>query len=318
MNKKKLIADLMLTVTAIIWGSAFVAQVKGMEYIGPFTFVAVRNFIAPLFLIPVIYIMGKLNKKNQDATESETGTVKIPTKKDYIIGGLCCGTALFIGSALQQIGLLYTSAGKAGFITTLYIVIVPLFGLFLHKKVGKLTWIGVALSTIGLYLLCVKEGFSIHFGDLIVFIGAFFWSSHILLIDHFSPKMDGVKLSCMQFIFCGLISVVPALIWEQPTMSAILASAIPILYAGILSSGVAYTLQIVAQKNTDPTIASLIMSTEAVFAAIAGFFILGQVLSLREMIGCSIMFAAVIIAQLPEKKVLEPEPEQQLESNLQS
>ncbi|WP_027400228.1 DMT family transporter [Anaerovorax odorimutans] len=315
MNKKRIIGNILLLVTALIWGSSFVAQVKSMENIGPFTFVAIRNFIAAASLVPVIFVMNKIKKSNITSNEcdelinEESEKSKTANRKTYIIGGICCGIPLFMGSSLQQIGLLYTSTGKAGFITTLYIVIVPIIGLFLHKKIKKQTWIGIALATIGLYMLCVKEGFSIDFGDFIVFIGAFFWASHILIIDYFSPKTDGIKLSCFQFIFCGIFALLPAFIFENILLDTILLSMIPILYAGIMSSGVAYTLQIIAQKNTDPTIASLLLSTEAVFATICGFLILNERLTLRELLGCCIMFTAVIITQLPERKVYKLEEE---------
>lgn len=203
---------------------------------------------------------------------------------------------------LQQIGLVYTSAGKAGFITALYILIVPILGLFIGKKVGTKTWIGVALAVVGMYLLCITSGFSIAFGDLMVLLCAFVFSLHMLAVDYFSPKVDGVKLSCIQFFVCGILSAIPMMIFEQPQMGQIMDAWLPIAYAGILSSGVAYTLQIISQKHLNPTVASLLMSLESVFAVLTGWLILHEKLTLREFLGCVLVFVAIILAQLPEKK----------------
>lgn len=298
--RHKMINNLQLLLTALIWGSAFVAQSVGMDYIGPFTFNCVRSVLGGLVLLPVIWFMGKRGKGGYSRTEVQVPSVKDDKKdKTLLTGGICCGIALAVASSLQQIGLVYTSAGKAGFITALYIVIVPVMGLLLGKKTGIRTWIGVALAAVGLYFLCITDGFSISTGDLIVLLCAVVFSIHILLIDHFSPKVDGVRLSCIQFFVSGILCAVPMLIVEQPQLGEILVAWQPLLYAGVLSSGVAYTLQIVAQKNTDPAVASLLLSLESVFSVIAGWIILGERLSGREMLGCVLVFAAVVLAQLP-------------------
>ncbi|MBN7774363.1 DMT family transporter [Clostridium aminobutyricum] len=300
---KKLRANLMLLLTAFIWGSAFVAQSKGMDYVGPYTFNCVRNIIASAFLIPVIFLFDYLRAKNTspEATDIKTAEEKKVERKTLIIGGVLCGTVLFVASSLQQIGIMYTTAGKAGFITALYIVIVPILGLFLGKKVRPIIWGCVAVAAIGLYLLCLKGDFNIGKGDFLVLLCAFVFSLHILVIDHFSPKTDGIRLSCIQFFVCFLFSAVMMFLSETPEISSILQSAMPILYTGILSSGVAYTLQIVAQKDTDPTVASLLLSLESVFAVLAGMIVLHEMLSGRETMGCLLMFAAIIAAQLPSK-----------------
>ena len=214
---------------------------------------------------------------------------------------IACGIALFAASNFQQFGIKYTTVGKAGFITACYIVIVPIIGLFLKKKCSPFIWAAVVMALIGLYLLCITDGFSIGLGDVLVLVCAFLFSLHILVIDYFSPKTDGVKLSCIQFLVCGILSMIPALILEHPQISSILTAWLPILYAGIMSCGVAYTLQIVGQKNVNPTVASLILSLESCISVLAGWVILGQKLSAKELLGCVIMFAAIILAQLPEK-----------------
>lgn len=288
---------IMLILTAFIWGTAFVAQSVGMDYLEPFTFNGVRSLIGGIALLPCILFLEKWNKKNP----SEETAVK-GTKKDLIVGGIACGVLLCAASSLQQIGLVYTTAGKAGFITACYIVIVPVFGIFLHKKIGLKVWIAVALSVVGLYFLCITEGFAIGKGDLYVFGCAILFSLHILVIDYFAPRVDGVKMSCIQFFVCGIISLIPMFALETPTIEGMLAGWFPLLYAGVLSCGVAYTLQIVGQKNVNPAIASLILSMESCFSVLAGWAILGEKLSMRESAGCVLMFAAIILAQLPEKK----------------
>ncbi|MDY3917506.1 MAG: DMT family transporter [Candidatus Limivivens sp.] len=296
MNKTK--NTVMLLLTAFIWGVAFVAQSVGMDYVGPFTFNCVRNLIGSLFLIPCISFLGYLKKKSPEPEEEKpTGTTK-----DLVIGGICCGTALAVASSLQQIGISYTTVGKAGFITALYIVIVPLMGIFLKRRPRLLIWGSVVLAVLGLYFLCMTDSLSFSVGDSYVLACAFVFSIHILVIDHFSPKVDGVKMSCIQFLVAGILCGIPMLLFEEPSLSAILAAKIPILYAGVLSCVVAYTLQIVGQKNYDPTIASLLLSLESVFSVLAGWVILGQTLSGREILGCVLVFLAVILVQLPEKK----------------
>ena len=291
----KLKNDGLLVLTALIWGSAFVAQRVGMDYLGPFTFNAIRCLMGSIVLVPLIIYRKKRLEKSDIPVAPED-------KKSLIIGGILCGIAMAVASSLQQFGLVYTTAGKAGFITALYILIVPILGLFIGKKVGKKVWIGVAFAVVGMYLLCITEDFSISKGDTLVILCAVCFSIHILLIDHFSPKADGVKLSCLQFAICGILCCVPMFGFETPTIANIFASAVPLLYAGVLSCGVAYTLQIIAQKNTDPTVASLILSLESVFAVLTSWIVIHEALSLREVFGCVLMFVAIILAQLPEKK----------------
>lgn len=297
--------NLLLVLTAFIWGCAFVAQSVGMDYVGPFTFNAARSILGGIALLPVIYVMNR-GKKKRDVLPDENmvkhAAEKKQERKTLLLGGICCGAALAVASSLQQIGIMYTSAGKAGFITALYILIVPIIGIFLGKRAGKKVWIGVALAVVGMYFLCINGGFSIARGDFYVILCAVGFSVHILVIDHFSPKVDGVSMSCIQFFVSGILCGIPALIFEQPQIGGMLSAWMPILYAGVLSSGVGYTLQIVAQKKTDPTVASLLMSLESVFSVLAGWVILGERLSGREMFGCVLVFAAVILAQLPERR----------------
>ena len=290
--------SLLLLLTATIWGVAFVAQSVSMDYIGGFTFNAVRNLIGALTLLPVIWGLGKTK-----APEEKKRIQASSDRKTLITCGICCGILLCFASNCQQFGIKYTSVGKAGFITACYIVIVPIIGIFLKKKCSPFIWIAVILSLCGLYLLCLTpgEGFAIGKGELLVLICAFLFSLHILTIDHFSPLVDGVKMSCIQFLVCGILSGIPALIFESPDLAGIFAAKIPVLYAGVMSCGVAYTLQIVGQKNMNPTVASLILSLESCISVIAGWLILGQNLSSREIFGCVLMFGAIILAQLPQK-----------------
>ncbi len=300
MRTNQLKSSLLLLLTAAIWGVAFVAQSVGMDYIGPFTFNAIRSLIGGLALIPCIWLMNR--EKPKEKNPSPHG------RKNLWIGGACCGVALAVASSLQQMGIQYTSVGKAGFITALYIVIVPLLGIFLKKRVPILVWAAVALAVVGMYLLCMTDGFSIGKGDLFVMACAVCFSIHILVIDYFSPKVDGVKMSCIQFLLCGVLCAVPMLVWERPVLSQILAAWMPLLYAGVLSCGVGYTLQIVGQRNLDPTVASLILSLESVISVLAGWAILGQKLTVRELIGCVLVFCAIILAQLPQKNPEKTKP----------
>jgi drug/metabolite transporter (DMT)-like permease len=273
-----------------------VAQSVGTDYVGPFTFIAVRNVIGVIVLLPVVYIID--HKKSEKELQEEAGN-----KRDLLTGGITCGTLLFIASAFQQVGIKYTSVGKAGFITAMYIVLVPIIGMFMHKKTGVKIWIGVLLAVLGMYFLCIAQGDNgMQMGDILIFICAFTFSFHILTVDHFSPKVDGVKMSCIQFITCGILSAVFMVIFENPNISDILDAWIPILYAGAMSSGVAYTLQIVGQKGMNPAVASLILSLESVVSVLAGWIILHQQLSTREIFGCILAFAAIIIVQLPDRK----------------
>lgn len=296
-HKTSLKNSLLLLLTAAIWGVAFVAQSVGMDYVGAFTFNSVRCLIGAVVLLPVIWF---LNRQNPPAEQTEQE--KKAGRKTLFIGGAACGTALFLASNFQQFGIKYTTVGKAGFITACYIVIVPILGLFLKRKCSSYIWTAVVMALIGLYLLCITDGFSIGKGDLLVLICAFLFSFHILIIDHFSPRVDCVKMSCIQFLVAGILSGILAMIFEHPDFTNITAAWIPLLYAGVMSCGVAYTLQIVGQKGMNPTVASLILSLESCISVLAGWIILGQSLSMREIIGCIIMFAAIILAQLPEKK----------------
>lgn len=291
-NDMRIKNGLMLLLTAFIWGTAFVAQSVGMDYLEPFTFNGVRSLIGGAALLPCIWILQKLNGRSKD-----TGT-----KKDLLTGGLACGVLLFAASSLQQIGIKYTTAGKAGFITAFYIVIVPVMGIFLHKKIGWKIWLAVVLAVAGLYFLCITESFSVGKGDILVFLCALVFAVHILVIDHFAPKVDGVKMSCIQFFVCGILSVPFMFALEAPKITAVMTAWMPILYAGVLSFGVAYTLQILGQKNVNPAVASLLLSLESCFSVLAGWIVLGERLSIREMSGCILMFAAIILAQVPEKK----------------
>lgn len=286
---KNLKGSIILLFTALIWGTAFVAQSVGVEHIPPFTFNGVRNVVGAIALLPVIFVMNKLSKKNKAHIASD--------KKALWIGGVCCGVVLAVASTLQQFGLVYTTPGKAGFLTALYIVFVPVFSIILKKKVRRSVWISVALATLGMYLLCVKESVTINKGDILVFLCAIAFTFHIMAIDRFSPKVDGVKLSCIQFAVCAVLCLFCALIFEQVSLSELTCATVPILYTGVMSSGVAYTLQIIGQKYTSPALATLIMSLESVFAALAGWIILGQGMSLSEIAGALLMFASIIIAQ---------------------
>lgn len=290
----------MLLLAAFIWGTAFVAQSVGMEHVGPFTFNSVRSIIGSIVLIPVIFLMDGLKRKG-GMSEEELLEQRGDTKT-LITGGICCGLALAVASSLQQFGIMFTTVGKAGFITAMYIVLVPILGVFLGKKVRTLIIGCVALSVVGLYFLCMTESLALGIGDLYVLLCAFCFSIHILVIDHFSPKVDGVRLSSIQFLTAGILCGIATLIFEEPNLQNIFAASVPILYAGIMSSGVAYTLQILGQKNADPTVASLLLSLESVFAVLAGWFLLGQSLSVKELFGCGLMFCAIILAQLPEKR----------------
>lgn len=298
MNTKKVVSTILLFVTAIIWGSAFVAQTVGMKFIGPFVFNFSRNILAGIALIPCIFILDKVNKNNPEKK-------KISSKKQLMIAGLATGVALFLGATFQQIGIQYTTTAKSGFITALYIVIVPVLALFIGKKSTIKIWISVLIAIVGFYFLSIKSDLSINKGDIYTLIGSVCFSLHILTIDHFSSKVDIVRMSCIQFFTAGLISLVPALIFETFDISALQAALIPILYAGLLSSAVGYTFQMIAQKNIEPTIASLVLSLESVFAALAGWIALNQTLSAREIMGCAIVFLAILYAQTPDRRRLK-------------
>lgn len=299
MKKGNLRSSALLLLTACIWGVAFVAQSVGMEYVGPFTFNFVRSILGGLVLIPCIFFLKREKKAEAEKVSEEE---KKAQRKTLLVGGICCGVALCLASNFQQIGIQYTTVGKAGFITACYIVIVPVIGLFMKKKCSPMIWLSVLLAVVGLYLLCINEQFSIGYGDILVFVCAILFSVHILIVDYFSPKVDGVKMSCIQFLVCGLLSGIAMLFAEQSQLSAVLLAWKPIAYAGIMSCGVGYTLQIVGQKGMNPTIASLILSLESCISVLAGWLLLGQTLSMREGLGCVVMFAAIILAQLPAKE----------------
>ena len=332
---RKVRANFLLLTTSFIWGSAFVAQRVGMENLGPFTFNGVRMLVASLALSIVALIFGRVKIKSSDSPGSEKvstdnlvpenqpskdhsleiqlstdqssknqhpeSTVK--AKKMLYLSGLFCGVILFIASSFQQVGLVYTTAGKAGFITTLYIIIVPVLGLFLRKKVGKRVWFCVILALIGLYFLSFIENMQMNIGDILMLFCAIGYAVHIIVIDHYSPYVDSVRLSQIQFFIAGVLSLVVMFVFESPNIINILDAWVPILYVGVISGAVGFTFQIIAQKDTAPAIAALLMSFEAVFAALTGFIILNEILTIRELLGCVLMFIAVVVAQLPEKRI---------------
>lgn len=287
----------MLMLTALIWGTAFVAQSVGMDYLGPCAFTATRNFIGCVALLPVIALASRLRSGAQPEEAAPA-----PGKKALFGWGAACGLLLGGATLLQQAGMQTASAGKAGFLTALYIVIVPVLGIFLGRRPGLKVWMGVVLALVGAYLLSVKGGAGIASGDLLVIASAVVFSLHILVIDSVPAGMDGVRLSCVQFLVAGAFALVLALFLETFTWRDILSAWVPLLYTGVVSSGVGYTLQILGQRTVNPTVACLILSLESVFAALAGWAILGQALSLRELFGCALVFVAVILAQLPRKK----------------
>lgn len=305
MKKQELKGAGLLFIAALFWGTTFVAQSLGMDYVGPFTYLWARSIVGGIILIPIALIYQKYSS-NDHLDPADLTNSKLTHKKHLISGGIICGIILFVASAFQQFGMLYTSVGKTGFITALYIVIVPIMGIFLKKKCGINVWISVLIAIAGLYLLCVNESFSISKGDYLVFICSILFASHIIVIDHFSPKVNGVLLSCIQFWVCGIFSGIAMLLLEKPTITSISNAAGAILYAGVFSSGVAFTCQIIGQKHVKPAIAALIMSLESVVSVLAGWLVLKETLSAKELIGCFIMFCAIIFAQiqLPSRKQL--------------
>lgn len=293
MKKVSFGSSILLFLAAFIWGVAFVAQRVGMDYMGPFSFNGARFLMGSGVLLPLVIIRRKMGKIKTDESIGY---------KNTLTGGICCGLALCAAALFQQIGIMYTTVGKAGFITTLYIIIVPIMGIFLKKRVSGKVWIGAVIAAFGMYLLCMSEKLALGKGDTYVFICAVLFSIHILVIDYFSPKADGIELSCLQFLTAGIICSLLALILEKPEIGSFIDGIIPLAYAGIMSSGVAYTLQVIGQKNMDPTIASLILSMESVVSGLSGWVILGQELSRRELLGCALVFVAVILVQLPDRK----------------
>lgn len=295
MNRFVIRQSLILLLTATIWGVAFVSQSVGMDYVGPFTFNGIRSLIGAAVLVPFIFLSERTR-----TTDNGQDIHKKENRKTLLAGGICCGVILAVASTLQQFGIQYTTVGKAGFITAMYIIMVPLFGIFLKKKVGVRVGISVVVAVAGLYLLCMTESLRPEAGDILVFLCAVVFSFHIMAVDHFSPLVDGVRMSCIQFFVSGILCCICMFVWEKPDVSMILAAWKPLLYAGVLSCGVGYTLQIIGQRGMNPTVASLIMSLESVISVLAGFVLLREVLSKRELFGCVLMFAAIILAQLPD------------------
>ena len=297
---KSMRANLLLILTAFIWGVAFVAQDVAADAVPPLSFNGLRMSLAALALLPNVWLMDRRAgiKGEGLVWKQMTGA----QKKELFIGSVCCGVMLALGSAFQQMGIsMGTGAGKDGFITALYIVLVPLAGIFWKKRVGALVWIAVGLSVVGLYLLCMQGSFQLDAGDGMLILCAAAYTGHILVVDHFSRRTDCVKMSCIQFAVTAIICLLGAALFETVTWAGVKACIIPILYAGILSAAAGYTLQILAQRDAEPTIASLLMSLESVFAVLAGWVILGDALSLRELAGCALMMAAIVLAQLPGK-----------------
>jgi drug/metabolite transporter (DMT)-like permease len=283
-------SNLLLLLTAVIWGFAFVAQRAGMEYLGPFTFNAARFTLGSLSLIPLLFINQKRRFEKEKFLQLNN--------KNIVVGGFVAGTVLFLGATFQQAGLVYTDAGKAGFITGFYIILVPILGLFIKQQTSFFTWIGAIVAIIGLYFLGVNEAFKINIGDVLVLIGAFFWAIQILVIGHYSKRIDPFQLAFSQFVVCAGFSLISAVITESIILQNILHAYLQILYAGIFSVGIAFTIQVVAQREAHPANAAIIMSLEAVFAAIGGWLILNETISFRVMIGCSLMLIGMILSQL--------------------
>ncbi len=311
---KKWLGSGMLLLTAIIWGVAFVAQSVGMDYVEPFTFNFARYFIGAIVLLPFLKLgnfgEGKRdtsgvslesNPKEKHQKKKVTAEQKAILKKS-IIGGIGCGLLLCVASMLQQFGIMYTNVvGKAGFITALYIILVPVLGIFLRKKTKPLVWFCVVISVVGLYLLCVTDGYRLETADFLLLACALVFAFHIIFIDYISPGTNGVLVSCVQFFVAGICCMVAMFLFETPSFNSILKAYIPILYTGVLSCGVAYTFQILGQKYVEPTRASLILCLESVVSVLAGWILLKQALSIRELIGCVIMFVAIILAQFVQK-----------------
>ncbi len=288
MEKREVKASILLLLTAAIWGFAFVAQQVGAQFVGAFTFNGIRFALGSISLIPLILFLDKKAKDKEEKTVYEN-----PLKS-----GMIAGCVLFLAATLQQVGLAYTTAGKAAFITGLYIVLVPIFGIFLNQYIKINVWVGVAIAAVGLYFLSVNEGFIIAKGDLIEIIGAVFWAMHILLIDNFTKKVDALKLSCIQFAACSILSLGAALLFESISLSALSQALVPILYGGLFSVGIAYTLQVVAQKDAKPSRAAVILSMEAVFGAIGGALLLGENLGARAYFGCGLMLIGMLLVQV--------------------
>jgi len=290
--------DGLLVLTAAIWGLAFVAQRIGMRYLGPFTFNGVRFALGSLSLLPLWLVKGEHSGEKIEGTTKTNRPEQAERFGSLLLYGLIAGSVLFVGASLQQIGIIYTTAGKAGFITGLYVVLVPLSGLLWGQKPGWGRWIGAVLAVTGLYFLSVRENFTIARGDFLVFLSAFFWAAHVQVIGWLSPKVSAVKLATVQFAVCSTLSLITAFSTEPVSLAGITSAAMPIFYGGIFSVGIAYTLQVVAQKKAQPTHAAIIMSLEGVFAVLGGWVLLGETLSPRNILGCVLMLTGMIFAQI--------------------
>ncbi len=301
-RRKAFASSLLLTLAAFIWGTAFVAQSTGLEFIGNFTFLCLRSCLAVVVLTPVSWFIFRNNRRK--VGEGEHGENKSFISKRLLLGGLLCGGSVCLASLVQQYGIMLSSVGKSGFLTTLYILIVPILGIFLKRKVKPVLWLCIAIATCGMYFLCVTASGGVGIGDVLLIMCAFLFAVQIMIVDHFIQTVDGVRLSLIQFAVTAVISAIGMFAFENPDPVAIGQAWFSIFYAGVLSSGIAFTLQIVAQKNLNPTVASLIMSLESVFAALAGAFF-GERLTGREIFGCALVFLAIIIAQLPFEKLVK-------------
>ena len=309
MPKKKFAipGSVILLLAALAWGSAFVAQSLGSDSVRPFTFNAARSLLGALVLVPVFLTFDRVNKKPKKSGG-----------KTLLIGGVLCGVLLFMACNLQQFAISYVDTagktaeeletiekaniGKVAFLTALYIVLVPVFGVFMKKKAGIQVWLGVLIALIGMYFLSIKPGFTISGGDIYAFLCAFAFALQIIVVDEVVDKVDPIRLSCLQFLVCGILSSVCAAIFDKPALSDILNAWAPILYMGVVSSGIAYTLQIIGQSRCNSVVASLVMSMESVFSALVGFLILHQAMLGREIAGCVLMLFAIVLAQIPGKK----------------
>ena len=302
-KNRKMLGNLLLLLTAMIWGTAFVGQRVGMDSIEPVTFNAARMWLAAAAIGLVAVLTGKKSDSQDKKPVSgltDTRDKAQERRKNTIIGGICCGSFLTAASLFQQMGVVYTTAGKAGFITAMYMLLVPIINfVFFKKKNTWLVWTGVLVGVFGMYLLCITDGFSLTYGDTLVCICALLFSGHILCCDHFVQLGNPIRISAIQFATAAVISTIAAFLAEEPSWQKIASAAVPILYCGIVSGGIGYTLQMVAQRYTDPTIASLLMSLESVFAVIAGALLLGERMTARELAGCVIMFAAIVLVQIP-------------------
>ena len=295
MKNKKLLGNSLLLLTAVIWGTAFVFQRSGMEIIEPLTFNAARMALAAVAIGVLAIIMRRKRSGISGAEQKQID-------KNTLKGGIFCGVFLAVASIFQQTGLVYTAAGKAGFITAMYMLIVPVVGfVFLKRKNTALVWFAVLLGVVGMYFLCITDKLDLSRGDALVCMCAFVFSFHIIFCDHYVKRADPIGMSAVQFVTATVISVIAAFIFEKPGAEKLISALVPIIYCGLVSGGIGYTLQIVAQKFTDPAVASLLLSMESVFAAIAGALILGERMSVRELLGCVIMLAAVILVQIPTK-----------------